>query len=105
MRFEWQHSPGEAVFFMTGVDASFYYLLGGLRNPTKYDYPFTTPFGVHGQQEVIEMLQSGKISKVCYRPGPEGPFMPVVLSDYVTSVLTAQKDAGICTVYEPAPRD
>ena len=98
-------TPGEAVFFMAGADSSFYYLLGGLRNPTKYDYPFTTPFGVHGQEEVIELLRAGKVSKICYRFGTPGPFVPVVLSEYVTKALHAQKDIGVCRVYEPASRE
>jgi hypothetical protein len=49
-------------------DAAIWYLGSGLRNPTKYDFPYASTFGPKGQQRVIEAIRAGEVPWVCIDP-------------------------------------
>jgi hypothetical protein len=46
-------------------DASFYYLAGGLRDPTAFDYPTETDFGAHGEGDVVRLIRRGQVPFAC----------------------------------------
>jgi hypothetical protein len=83
-------------------DAGFRYLTSGLRNPTPFDFPFVTTFGVDGQQRVIDDLASGRIRRVCLAREWFG-FEPDRLVHYVRTTMQAGTDLDICRLYT-APR-
>jgi Dolichyl-phosphate-mannose-protein mannosyltransferase len=70
---------GQNRTFLLMRGAAFYYLVAGLSDPTRYDYPTVTPFGASGQDEVIEAIRRGAVHRVCVssfapklRTGAEG---------------------------------
>jgi 4-amino-4-deoxy-L-arabinose transferase-like glycosyltransferase len=70
---------GQNTTFLLMRGAPFYYLLSGLSDPTRFDYPLVTTFGASGQDEVIEAIRRGAVRHVCVssfapnlRSGAEG---------------------------------
>ena len=55
---------GGQPLFLIGPNTGFYYLAGGITNPDRFDFPYTTVFGRSGQQEVISRLVSGQTPSV-----------------------------------------
>jgi hypothetical protein len=93
---------GGAVFLLR-ADASFWYLAGGLTNPTPYDYPFASVFGPRGQQEVIEGIRTGRVAWVC-SPGPTtGRLRPTELEEFVAASMEAVEDTPAGVLYRLAP--
>lgn len=89
---------GQGATFILSPSAGLYYLLSGLQNPTPYDFPLTTAFGVNGQEEVIAAITAGRIRQVCLaRPHPD--LQPVRLVTYVQSQMEPYQDLGWCTLY------
>jgi hypothetical protein len=60
-------STGGSVLILR-PDAAIWYLGSGLRNPTKYDFPYASTFGPKGQQRVIEAIRAGEVPWVCIDP-------------------------------------
>jgi hypothetical protein len=95
--------------FLLMPSASFYYLLAGLDDPTRFDYPLVDIFGRFGQEEVIGEIRRGAVRHVCV-----GSFVtyrglqPRTLMRYVRvrmvriRDLGATRDAG-CTLYRRSP--
>jgi 4-amino-4-deoxy-L-arabinose transferase-like glycosyltransferase len=51
--------------FLEFLSASYYYLAGALRNPTRYDYPAQSDVGSGGETAVIRALARGKVKWAC----------------------------------------
>jgi hypothetical protein len=89
---------GEDAFILS-LPAAFYYHVTGLQNPTPFDFPLSTAFGLHGQEEVIQALEQGQVCWVCLSPLGTHPFAPVRLERYVLANLELVRETGWCTVY------
>lgn len=79
------------------------YRASGLRNPTRYDFPLVTPFGLTGQQSVIAAIEAGKVPVICMMP-PSGEWYglpPEILLAYVAEHLRPGPDLGLCRIYWP----
>lgn len=51
-----------STLFILHPRAAVYHLATGVKNPTRCDFPLSTTFGPHGQQQVIERIRGGAIS-------------------------------------------
>jgi len=89
---------GEDTFILS-LPAAFYYHVTGLQNPTPFDFPLSTAFGLHGQEEVIQALEHGQVCWVCVSPLGTHPFAPLRLERYVLASLEPVRQTGWCTVY------
>jgi len=89
---------GETVFILDN-SCSLYYLITGIKNPTPFDYPQATSFGVNGEEEVVDAVEEGRISYVCMNPLGADPLAPVLLEDYVQSRMERICNIGFCTLY------
>jgi hypothetical protein len=89
---------GEDTFILS-LPAAFYYHVTGLRNPTPFDFPLSTAFGLHGQEEVIRLLEQGQVCWVCVSPLGTHPFAPVTLEGYALAHLEPVCETGWCAVY------
>jgi hypothetical protein len=58
--------------FIVRAQAAFYYLAGGLRDPTPFDFPAVTDFGSGGQRGVLTLLRRTHTRWVCL-PAPPRP--------------------------------
>ena len=58
--------------FIISLAAGFYYLTTGVRNPTPYDYPAPSAFGLKGEAQLMDALRRREISEVCLDPEYEG---------------------------------
>jgi hypothetical protein len=94
---------GEHLFFLTR-NAGFYYLVTGFRNPTPFDYPLATAFGLKGQAEVIEAISRQQICAVCLNSRELSPLPPFPLEEYVHNHMRAGPTVGFCTLYSVCPR-
>ena len=75
-------AAGPSVFLLDPV-APFFYVCGSLQNPTPFDYPFASTFGVHGQAEVIRAIERGSVPWVWVRGRFPDSFRPVELLTFV----------------------
>jgi hypothetical protein len=90
----------QPIFFLT-ANASLLYLVSGFKNPTPYDYPLVTAFGLHGEEQTIAAIEAGRIEFVCYYPLPlRYPLRPQQLSEYVEDRMEFIQDIGICQLYK-----
>jgi hypothetical protein len=85
--------------FILSLPAAFYYHMTGLRNPTPFDFPLSTAFGLHGQEEVIQILEQGQVCWVCVSPLGTHPFAPARLERYVLAHMEPVRETGWCTLY------
>jgi hypothetical protein len=88
--------------FLLFPEAGFYYLITGLKNPTAFDYPFVTAFGLNGEEKTAAAIAQRKIRSVCLRSfdGFWSSLKPALLQDYVEKHLRPGKDIGLCTLYQ-----
>jgi hypothetical protein len=96
-----EHAPDGQILLIF-PDAGLSYLISGLKNPTPFDYPLVSAFGLTGEESVIRQLAAGQIRTVCMRSlmntGLES-LRPARLEDYVRSQMQPIEDLGLCTVY------
>jgi 4-amino-4-deoxy-L-arabinose transferase-like glycosyltransferase len=85
--------------FILSLPAAFYYHVTGLRNPTPFDFPLSTAFGLHGQEEVIEAIEQGQVCWVCVSPLGTHAFAPVRLERFVLAHMEQVRETGWCTLY------
>jgi len=93
---------GDSIFILHRW-AALLYLLGDIHNPTPYDYPLVTAFGVDGQQRTLEDLRNGTLPQVCILPMNDA-LRPVLLEAYVLGSMQAVHDYGVCRLYRTAPK-
>jgi hypothetical protein len=53
--------------FIVNAEAPFYYLAGGLKNPTPFDFPARTDFGAGGENGVVLRVRHSHVRWVCLR--------------------------------------
>ena len=94
------HAPGGTLFVLH-EEAPLIYAWTGLRNPTRYDYPLVTGFGPNGQQEVIALIEAGRVPTICAAPNsPQWMDMaPELLLKYVEERLQPGPDLIVCRIY------
>jgi len=85
--------------FIVSSGASRYYLMSGLQNPTPFDYPLATAFGLTGEADVVADLQAGHLQTVCWMPMGTHPLRPATLEAYIREHMEAVRDLGACTLY------
>jgi len=90
------NSPG----FLLSPFAGFWYLAADIQNPTPFDYPMSTAFGRHGEEQVVHALENGHIGWVCWQEG-SWPLKPQRLERYLAEAWQAGEDLGDCRVYRP----
>ena len=91
---------GQPVFFMSRY-AGFYYLITGLKNPTPFDFTYSTAFGRKGQQQVVASLAQRRILFLCIDTEEDrgGPLFPQLIRTYVDQSMDRYRDLGICVLY------
>jgi 4-amino-4-deoxy-L-arabinose transferase-like glycosyltransferase len=75
------------------------YLVSGVRNPTPFDYPLVTAFGLSGSTRVLAALESGAIGSVCFAPAATESQRPQGLEQFVQTRMSRVSDLGPCTLY------
>lgn len=90
-------SEDEHTFFLTPY-AGFYYLVTGIKNPTPFDFPLISAFGLNGENEVIEAISQLKIRNVCLTHW-DWALTPTRLENYVRESMVLVRDLGFCTLY------
>jgi hypothetical protein len=99
---------GGSVFIIRG-DASYYYLAGGLRNPTPFDFPVLSDFGSSGEEGVIDSIEAHRIHFVCVpasdgHPPLSGPdFRPLALEHAVRRDMYRVARLSLCDLYSTKP--
>jgi len=74
-----------------GRYAGFCHVIIGMKNPTPYDFPYSTAFGRNGQEEVVASLAQGR-SPFCVDPAEDinAPLFPKLIRHFMdTSVQRA----------------
>ncbi len=91
---------GEAPFLLTS-QAAFYYLAGGLTNPTPFDYPLVTAFGRNGEAEVVAAIAGQQIRSVCVGDpgGAVSALPPRLLWGYIEQNMEPVAQLGFCVLY------
>lgn len=95
-------SVADDELFLLIPEAGFYYLITGFKNPTPFDYPLVTAFGLTGEKQTAAAISAGRIHSVCMRypvPSWMGRLQPQLLEDYVLREMKPKQDVGIGTVY------
>jgi hypothetical protein len=93
-----KEAAGERPFLLF-PHAGFYYLTTDLKNPTPFDYPLVTAFGVGGQEDVIAAISGGRIRTVCMRSQGSSPLRAALLESYVEEHMERGREIGLCTIY------
>jgi len=89
----------EQPVFLLSPNAGFYYLVTELKNPSPFDYPLVTAFGLNGEAEVRDAISSGKIRTVCLDRRKPSPLSPVLLERYIQEHMQRIRRVGFCTLY------
>jgi hypothetical protein len=89
----------EPLFFLTPA-ASSLYLVTDRPNPTPYDYPLLTAFGSDGQEQVIEQIQNGEFSWICFVTLRDHPLRPKLLEEFVKQNMLLVQKTQRCTLYQ-----
>jgi hypothetical protein len=79
-------------------DASRSYLLGEIRNPTPFDYPLITAFGVNGEAVTINAISEKRIRAVCLKK-VDWNLAPHRLDNFVEENLEPDRPLGACRLY------
>jgi len=89
--------------FILTRSAGMWYTLSGVHNPTPFDYPLVTAFGLNGQVTVREAITAGEITAVCMEP-PTGYYLAARdLEEYVQQAMHPGEDVGACRLYRRPP--
>lgn len=87
------------IFLLT-PHAGFYYVLAELNNLTPFDYPLATTFGPHGQKEVIQAIQEGRIEAVCWNNAWRWKLRPAEIETFIEQNLIPLENLKACTLYK-----
>jgi hypothetical protein len=90
-------APGGRLFLLT-PNAGLYYLVSGVTNPTPFDYPLVTAFGLSGEADLARSIAGGGLRDVCMTP-IAGPLAPERLQRAVVAHMSATADLAVCTLY------
>ena len=94
--------------FIVQAQAAFYYLAGGLHNPTPYDFPARTDFGPGGQRGVLTLLRHTHTRWVCLPKPPRrgtkpSATAPLELQHGVTLSYHLVERLHVCDLYAALP--
>lgn len=87
------------TLLIVAPEASYYYLLSGVRNPTPFDYPLVTAFGRSGEERVARDVASGRVARVCFRPMGSYVLSPVQLERAIGQAMVPGADLGPCRLH------
>jgi hypothetical protein len=85
--------------FILNSQAAFYYLVADLANPTPFDYPLETAFGLHGQAAVMAAIKEAQISTVCLKSAPRYQMAAHSLAQFVVDHMEQGRKLEFCTLY------
>ncbi len=91
-------SQGRPLFVLSG-EAGLYYLVAGVRDPTRYDFPLVTTLGSHGENALIRALEDGRLRRVCLDERLRGRLAPARLIAFVRHRLARGRSLGPCRLY------
>ena len=95
-------AANRAPVFLLTSDAGFYYLVSGIRNPTRIDYPLVASMGRDGEERLIAAIRSRHVPLVCVRPYPDPLLRPARLEKYVQTEMHFVSHLGFCDLYQAA---
>jgi hypothetical protein len=79
--------------------ASFYYLAGAVKNPTRYDYPTIVALRASGTKEIVSGLQNGSIPQVCIADDGDPLLEPNALKQMIRRTMTKLESPRFCDLY------
>jgi hypothetical protein len=85
--------------FLVFSRAGLYYLLSGVRNPTRYDYPLVSAVGTSGQEAIIQALADRRLTRLCLDERPGARFSLDRLIGFVHGNLVPGSRLGPCRLY------
>jgi hypothetical protein len=91
--------------FLAFLSAGYYYLAGGLHDPTPYDYPGRSDLGANGEPGVVHTLRLRHVRWVCLqRTGStqqnQSPIAPRQLDSYVRHSFRFVAHLNACNLYQ-----
>jgi hypothetical protein len=92
--------PRDGKTFLLGAHASMYYIAGGLKNPTRYDYPTIVSLRPSGISEVMEMIRDGRVQRVCFTAGDDPILELVDLKQWIRKNMIRLPMPDFCEHYE-----
>ena len=95
--------PSSEPLFILSPSAGLLYLLADRSNPTPYDYPEVTAFGIDGQNDIIEQIDRGRIAWVCLTSQGTDDLSPSLLVSFVESHMRPYRSTAMCTLYDSSP--
>ena len=95
--------PRDGRTFFIAPYAGFYYMVGGLRNPTPYDYPYAVALGSNGVAEIEDAIRAGRIERVCVDRGGIPELKAYELERYVHRNMVRQPVPDFCEQYTRRP--
>lgn len=93
---------GEPLLILS-PQAGLYYLVAAVKNPTPFDYPLVTAFGLTGEADTIAAISEGRIRAVCLAPLGASALGPARLERFVQENMQPEGSAGACRVYRSRP--
>jgi hypothetical protein len=91
---------GQPMFLLMR-DAGLYYLLSGVRNPTRFDLPVAIEFGRSGEEEVGRQILDGSIPRVCVESTQDwGRNTPLRIMRFVRQRMRPVANLGVCRLYD-----
>jgi hypothetical protein len=99
----WASTGGNV--FIVNARAAFYYLAGGLRNPTPFDFPARTDFGAAGESGVARRLRQAGVRWVCLRSvsARNSSVSPVDLERQLRARMMFVEHLHSCDLYRRIP--
>jgi 4-amino-4-deoxy-L-arabinose transferase-like glycosyltransferase len=91
--------------FIVRADAAYFYLAGGLRNPTPYDFPVLTDFGRAGERGIVSLVARQKVPFACVAasdgtaPVDTPDFRPLLLNHAIRHDMRFVARLAICNLY------
>jgi len=93
---------GNGGTFVASPQAGLYCLMGGMYNPTPYDYPVASALGESGQREVIGLIEEGWIPAVALDGEAGGEGMGT-LAGYVRGEMSPAGMVGGLEIFRARP--
>jgi hypothetical protein len=86
--------------FLLFRSAPMVYPVTNIHNPTRYDYPLVSTFGLHGQEETMRILEAGRTPVCMAAPGEDWLRLePQPLMRFVEQRMKPGPDLGPCRIY------
>jgi hypothetical protein len=101
-------SAEREAMLVISLRAGFLYLASGLENPTPFDYPVSTAFGLDGETRVVEAITSGEFQEVCLdhdfsTTSDPRRLQPREVLSFVEQKMDLRRDLAACAIYRYRP--